>query len=366
MEFHLAVCRRRRLLAFGGLFSWKCREKILFLSGLVFRDHFRKFSGANFCSKVLIFALRILVPSSLSFCSDFSALLPEMLGKNSLLVRSGFLRPFSENFRERTSVSWFRFLLCVFLVPSSHSFCTVLGVFLPEMLVKNSLLVRSGFATAFGHRPLSIFSVLSYVPSSGSSSVFLLCMSCRLSSVVTFFSPSVRQSSVFLLGSGLLLEPLQKALSVAHSLTHVPERGGTVLATFSWSPPNNSFERYVRSNDLSYLFSCLPHCDARLSGWWQAVGVPVVGGGHLYPSVLRFFGVPPPPCCDKPTETLLSATLPTQKPLNSMFIFPAVSGKNKFLEVGLGSSRVWRPRILASWAPEQHLVSFPTSLWKLL
>ena len=61
---------------------------------------------------------------------------------------------------------------------------------------------------------------------------------------------------------------------------------------------------------------------------------------------------------------LLSATLPTQKPLNSMFIFPAVSGKNKFLEVGLGSSRVWRPRILASWAHKQHLVSFPTSLWK--
>ena len=61
---------------------------------------------------------------------------------------------------------------------------------------------------------------------------------------------------------------------------------------------------------------------------------------------------------------VLTATLPTQKPLNSMFIFPAVSGKNKFLEVGLGSSRVWRPRILASWVHKQHLVSFPTSLWK--
>ena len=61
---------------------------------------------------------------------------------------------------------------------------------------------------------------------------------------------------------------------------------------------------------------------------------------------------------------LLSVTLPTQKPLNSMLIFPAVSGKNKFLELGLGSSRVWRPRILASWAHKQHLVSFPISLWK--
>ena len=64
------------------------------------------------------------------------------------------------------------------------------------------------------------------------------------------------------------------------------------------------------------------------------------------------------------TLSRVSATLPTQKPLNSMFIFPAVSGKNKFLEVGLGSSRVWRPRILASWVHKQHLVSFPTSLWK--
>ena len=70
------------------------------------------------------------------------------------------------------------------------------------------------------------------------------------------------------------------------------------------------------------------------------------------------------PSCAFVRLRVLSATLPTQKPLNSMFIFPAVSGKNKFWEVGLGSSRVWRPRILASWVHKQHLVSFPTSLWK--
>ena len=65
------------------------------------------------------------------------------------------------------------------------------------------------------------------------------------------------------------------------------------------------------------------------------------------------------------SEELLNATLPTQKPLNNMFIiFLAVSGKNKFLEVGLDSSRVWRPRILASCSHKQHLVSFLTSLWK--
>ena len=56
---------------------------------------------------------------------------------------------------------------------------------------------------------------------------------------------------------------------------------------------------------------------------------------------------------------VLSATLPTQKPLNGMFIFLAVSGKSKFLEVGLDSSRVWRPRILASWFPQTTSCEFP-------
>ena len=61
---------------------------------------------------------------------------------------------------------------------------------------------------------------------------------------------------------------------------------------------------------------------------------------------------------------VLSPNLSTQKPQNSMLVFLAVSAKNKFLEVGLDSSRVWRPRVLASCSRKEHLVSFPTSLWK--
>ena len=41
-------------------------------------------------------------------------------------------------------------------------------------------------------------------------------------------------------------------------------------------------------------------------------------------------------------DLIQSPTLPTQKPLNSKFVFLAASAKNKFLEVGLQSLRVWQ------------------------
>ena len=50
---------------------------------------------------------------------------------------------------------------------------------------------------------------------------------------------------------------------------------------------------------------------------------------------------------------------PHKNPPNSMFVFLAV-----FLEVGLESSRVWQSRNLASCSQTQHLVGFPTLLWK--
>ena len=72
-----------------------------------------------------------------------------MPGKSLFLSGLFFCDLFLENFRVRTSVSWSRFVLCMFwcflAIVSAHIFLA----FLPEMPGKNSLVVRSGFLRPF-------------------------------------------------------------------------------------------------------------------------------------------------------------------------------------------------------------------------
>ena len=65
----------------------------------------------------------------------------------SPLVRSGFLQPFpgTSIFGRELLQPCLDFCFVCVLVPSCHRFCAVLGFFLPQMLGENSLLVRSGF-----------------------------------------------------------------------------------------------------------------------------------------------------------------------------------------------------------------------------
>ena len=135
--------------------------KILFLSGLFFCHLFLE----NFRVRTSVsrsrFALHVLVPSNHSFCTDFSAFLPEMPGKNSLVVRSGFLRPFSGKFSGTNFC--FKVSICALhvLVPSSHCFWTVFWLFSRKCFFLSGVWF---YATISGTS--SISSVLSSVLSS--------------------------------------------------------------------------------------------------------------------------------------------------------------------------------------------------------
>ena len=114
------------------------KNYLLVRSGFL-RPFSGKFSGANFCFKVSISALQVSVSSSHSFCTDFFGFSPGNAGEKLSSCQVWFsVTFFRENFRERTFVSRSQYLLCVFwcllAVVSAHMF----SAFLPEML----LLVR--------------------------------------------------------------------------------------------------------------------------------------------------------------------------------------------------------------------------------
>ena len=126
---------------FFRLFSGKCWGNIFLLSGLVFCDFFSgNFLRANLCLKVSTSVLLVLVPSSRSFCTDFFGFSPGNSGKIFPCCQATFFRKFSgANFCLKVSISVLRVL-----VPSSHGFW-IFSVFLPEMLGKIFFFVRSGF-----------------------------------------------------------------------------------------------------------------------------------------------------------------------------------------------------------------------------
>ena len=95
------------------VFLWCFANVFVLCFGFSLQDTFWKNSldvSSSFCGKEFLL-------QDLDFCFAcffFFGFSPGNAGVNFLLVRSGFLRLLSDNFRERTSVSRSRFQLCVF------------------------------------------------------------------------------------------------------------------------------------------------------------------------------------------------------------------------------------------------------------
>ena len=109
--------------------------------------HYRCGGRSNFRR---IYERRVKCLFSHSFCTVFYlAFLPEMPGKILFLSGLFFCDLFLENFRERTSVSRSRFVLCMFWCLLAIVSAQMFSAFLPETPGKNSLVVRSGFLRRF-------------------------------------------------------------------------------------------------------------------------------------------------------------------------------------------------------------------------